>query len=414
MRNYHILYDLQLSSVDKEGNFVLEKDSNVNFATKLIKYIKEYFPDKYTFSMIVPYRNNDLELFKYAESIIVPEYYTNKVFSSRYNWNVDDINEKLKDTLHKCDIIWTNNPTLVNNWKTLLNELKLDKVKIISYNHWIDSDLYPKISHKIPYFIRQCEGSLLADLQLCNSKEGVKQITNVTKKFFKLNELKKIGIELCIDFLPPIIDILEIISYYQDKNVEKEIKILYNHRLSSLGYYNDALNRFLHVLSRLYQNSSIKNISVVFTDPSNKINVNNIDIFLKNCIDAAPYHYSVKNLDRKEYLKELWDSDICVSTFYDNGGCWSMSLAEAMIANNAIVIFDCNAYKEMVPKDFKYKVKNEEEFFIKLMEIIVNVDKRNYNNLVSKKYYVNNYYPKIIIDKFDYLVERIFEGDQDV
>lgn len=157
-----ILYNLQLSFIDKNGTFLLNKDSNFSVFYNIAKSMAKYYPDKYQFVVLLPDDQTGAEMLEEIPNVIqiFSDTFTKRVFSSRYHWDADKMGEVIKE--FKPDMVWENNPTLVNNWKTLLLEEKMiDKVKVLTYNHWIDTPEMPKIDHRAPYYVRQCERGCL-------------------------------------------------------------------------------------------------------------------------------------------------------------------------------------------------------------------------------------------------------------
>jgi hypothetical protein len=383
-----ILYGLQLSAVDKTGKFLLDKDSNFNFCKSMIKTFEKYYKGKYHHYVILPEYGclfSDIES-NNIDCVYHLDYYTNKVFSSRYHWNSNVARTILNKV--KPDIIWENNPTLVNNWKTLLLEEGLiDKVKIVSYNHWPHNTEYPKIDRRCSYLYRQVEAIHLSDITLCNTDFVKQQLID------SINELENINLEITgcsyIQSIAPIID-CEKIEKYNCKKREDIIKIIYPHRLSSISYYKDAFDNFIYALNKLKERKLNKKVEVILTDASGKIkdrkdikfkDSKNIKLILKN------------NMNREQYYKELNDSHICVASFRQgNGGGFSMSLLEAIFANNACLIPSHSGYRYMAPDKFNGWIFD----ICTQLQLLIN-DNDIYNkNVKDLKEYYKDYNIKII------------------
>jgi glycosyltransferase involved in cell wall biosynthesis len=394
-----ILYNLQLSAI-KDGKFLLDKDSNFRVINNTIKAFNKYCEGQYEHYVLIPHNlTGDIATCNDIKYIYCDNY-TTKVFSSRYNWHVEEMNKLLLEI--QPDIIWENNPTLVNNWKTLLLENKLiDKIKVISYIHWIDSENYPKIDRRTPYLIRQFEGHILSDMVLCNSNEAISQI----KEQFKEMHYRQYNDAKIFKF-PPLInedEFKNIVSKSDDV-----IKIIYNHRLSNMSYYDEPFKLFLKILNRMKQIKTGKRINIILTDASGKIKYredidfkdsNNIKLILKN------------NMDRIDYLNELKSCHICIGLFQKEfGGCWSISLAESIMSGCAVVMPNYSGYGEMIPKNCAGIIDNNINRTIDLLEQLTNFkDLRNFNSKEKIKFYKKNYNSKKLILELNRRIKEMYK-----
>jgi hypothetical protein len=397
-----ILWHLQLSAIDKNnGKFLTSKDSNFSVCSNIIKGLNQ-LDCTYRHHILVPDRI-EFEKCDLPNTEFINYDYTTRVFSSRYDWN-SVLTENIINTI-KPDIIWENNPTLVNNWKTLLLEMKLiDKIKVVSYNHWIDTDAYPKIDRRCPYSFRQYEGALLSDLHMCNSLEAKNQILQSGLKLF--NNVNRIPANRTIT-VPPF-------SFYEDilKNkVEKSenIKIIYNHRLSSLPYYNTAYCLFCEVINNIIDKLE-KPIEIIFTDASCKLD--NKDSIKINENEKCKVTL-MRNLSKDDYYKLLWSCNICVGTFLPgNGGAWSISLYEGILTDNAVLVPDHAGYKEMVPFNFIGLIEpNLTDTSEKLLKLINNENWRNSNSEIAKTFFLENYDSTIICAKLDFCLRNLWNKE---
>jgi len=409
-----ILYNLQLSSVGKHGKILLDKDSNLILWQNTVIAFNRYLKNEYEHHVIIPdstlsegFHGYMLKNTHYHVSGLT---HTNSAYSGRYHWHANEMRNILRKV--RPDVIWENNPSLVNNWKTILMEEKLiDKIPVITYNHWVDSIHYPKLDRRCPYSMRQAEGFLLADLILCNSHFIKEQIQEQVKETFKetfIQLYKKKPLGSYIHPFPPIMDEYEFQS--KNYNIEKRdvVRIIYNHRLSSLGYYKDSFKMFLAVLNQLKTRSLKKPVEVVITDVSGKIKERK-DIDFE---DGSGVRIILKgNMDRKTYLKEMFNSDICVGLFpHGNGGGWSISLAEGIMTGCAVLIPEHSGYAEMAPEYSSVKVYPKmRQVKEKLMKLINDKQERNKNSRIAFEFYDSNYNSKKLIMDLHKKLKKVFK-----
>ncbi len=420
-----ILYHLQLSNVDVNKQFNMSKDSNFSFFCNLSAALEEYFPGKYQFHLLVPSEmfvsKEDIRILSKMGNktlILHRSDYSRNVFSSRYHWDDYEMNYKIK--LIEPDIIWENNPTLVNNWKTLLLEMNLiDKIKVVTYNHWIDTEEYPKIDRRAPYTIRQAEGYLLSDLYLCNSKEACQQVEDGVIMWF--SNWKTPYTFTKLHNIPPIISEKEIADskiYEKDEQIVDDdvVRIVYNHRLSSLPYYKSAYDFFMKNFSSMLRDkrfkTKLKNVKceIIFTDVSSKTCLDKLQKDLK--IPKEFKNITIRHesgLSRNSYLKLLRSTDICVGTFVEKfGGCWSMSLAEGILTENAVLIPQHSGYLEMVYSEhYLGMFSNAEDFKSKLYALMVSQKYRSLFASQAYKHYMSKNSAKKVVTKLDKLLNNI-------
>ncbi len=390
-----ILWNPQLSCISKDTHeFLLENDSNFNFFTNIVNGCNKYLPNKYKFLILIPHGSK----YVHAENVsFIMTNFNKRVFSSRYDWDSEKYSNMIIE--FQPDIIFENNPTLVNNWKTLLLEEKLiDKIKVVAYNHWIDTYEYSKIDARCPYFIRQLEGLLLSDAYLCNSKFAILQIKEQFIKTFPLMLRNKD--ESCFDKLFAVQPIINEENLF-NSGYNRDIKILYNHRISTMRYYDDAFKKFLNILIELEQFLENK-IEVIFTDVSGKLSSRN-DIPLK---DTKHIKIILKNnLSREEYNKVLKECNMSVSTFSNNGGCWSMSIAESILSNYIVILPNHSGYKEMVPDNYSGLCEDIQSYVKKICYYVNHPYDCTIENV--KNFYLSNYSSEIVINKLDKILTNL-------
>lgn len=396
-----ILWNLQLSAIDKNTKtFLIEKDSTFSICENVIK---AFYNKHYDFSHVILLPSNSYQVSPLPNSIFeTSSNYITSVFSSRYQWDINCFSKILLK--HHPDIIWENNPSLVNNWKTLLYELNmLDKCKIITYNSWIDSDKFPKIDRRCPYAIRQFEGAMLSDLCLCNSNEAKQQIIKHTAAdFFSPQTIEKYQskIQICAPFVEEK-DILK----HETTKPKDHVAIVYNHRLSSLPYYADGYNIFCKLINNISNRVFKLPIKIYFTDVSGKLTtVTDIPIEKSKNIEII----LAKNLTKEDYYKLLWQTHICAALFKEeNGGAWSISLADGILTKNAILVPNHSGYKEMVDPNFKWLINtfDIESLSNTLYNLIENEELRHINSTQAFTYFLNNFSSDVLSSKLFNLIK---------
>jgi hypothetical protein len=396
-----IFYNLQLSFIDKNGKFLLNKDSNFSVFYNIAKGFAKYYPE-YNFFTIIPKESIGSEILKELPNVIYKrvDTFTKRIFSSRFQWYSDMMSQVI--TYAEPDLIWENNPTLVNNWKTLLIEDKLiEKTKVLTYNHWIDSPWYAKTDNRAPYFIRQCEGAYYADKILCNSEEASTQIVGCVSEIlpWAFDRVVK-----NIDTLAPYIDDETLTAIPSTREDAAEYNIIYNHRLSSLPYYDKPYKLFLEAVEQLKEFKVLQMpFKIHFTDASGKLSSrddipvtdsNNVKLFLHN------------NLAKNEYWDLLSKMDVCVGSFLDGyGGAWSISLAEGILAGCNTIVPNHSGYKEMVPEDYEFLLTFSDPRELKSLILEAAISEPN---TTAKEFYLKNYSMKVLSTKLDKILHGMF------
>lgn len=335
-----LLYDLQLSFIDKaSGKFMTEYDSNFNFC----RGICENLANDVDITVMVP-SEKQTQLFTHIQS--AEEFqltYNQNVFGSRFT---DFCNmEELKTAIDKVepDFIWTNDMVRVPSYKLLTN------AKIMSYSHWIDNRIMPKISVDKTFIFRQAEGAWKSDLTMVNSQYGIKLFIDGLYDYFRPNIIEDINKKIIA--VPPLIDPYHIVH---SEKFEKPT-FMFNHRLSSLPYYQHNYDEFVKACNQLDFD-----FEVLLTNPSGYI------------VKDLPKYMKIVHTDSyDEYLKILSKCWACVAVFPDSHGTWSMSISDAIIANTLVVVPDRFGYPEMVQKNYPFLFKDTST----LVEQMTNIGK---------------------------------------
>ena len=107
------------------------------------------------------------------------------------------------------------------------------------------------------------------------------------------------------------------------------------------------------------------------------------------------------NMNRIEYLDTLKNSDICVGLFKkENGGCWSISLGESIMAGCAVIMPEHSGYAEMISNhslDIIYDDNDTKRTIFLLQSLVNYASMRASNNKEKKDFYIKNYNSKKLI-----------------
>ena len=389
-----ILYNLQLSAIDKTTKeFLIFKDSNFSVFYNIANSFNKFFKDEFEFICLIPAETSASILsrdYNLPNVVYVPIAMNCKdLYSLRFNWDAKRMTDLVLE--YKPDIIWENQPSLVNNWRAILTWHKLvNEIKIITYNHWIDVDRYSKVERESLYGIRQSEAAMLSDLYLCNSLEARNQIWEMIEE------------NLSIKRYTPIVNVYSLAPFIDDEhtyeilrsariNETNKIKIVYNHRLSEFPYYKDGFNLFMKVIEELKKDNDLNGFSIriIFTDASEKLQSRE-ELPVK---DSPNIRLELrKGMNKAAYYNFLVSCDIGVGTFTPNGGCWSISLAETILMKIATIVPNHSGYKEMVPSNYPLLViPTVEDVTGNLKKLILNQSFRENCIIEAYNYYVEHY-----------------------
>lgn len=345
-----MIYTLQLSSV-RENEYYPLSDSNYNFAKNLILGIRKIL-DENELRIIALFpgqlnKSNEEDVAKFLSNISV-EFekipMTTNVFGTRFDFNYNLARALVEDC--DPDFIFENNPVHVRAWKTVINDLKTfgqmpkDRdIKLITYFHWLDSPLYPKVPKEISYWLRQAEGVITADYVMFNSYYAMDQIVESFEKTILKSYFDTYGLSKKFFKIPPSFSE----SILEDKiSFEKDNGIIFNHRLSSLPYYKENFNNLVQLLVK-FNNEHDFFPRVYFTNPSRK------------SIPELPFRADFVEFDEDTYhdLLGSYNVGIAPNFFVNSFGMWSIATMEAGIFENAVILPYKFGYIEMAKKEYK-------------------------------------------------------------
>lgn len=188
------------------------------------------------------------------------------------------------------------------------------------------------------------------------------------------------------------------IEYINNKRKDKtKPKIIYNHSVDKNEDYNKAFIKFVDVIKHLNERIAFK-VDVLFI--GNNSEIESLDLIFSN-MDMINI-IQKPSLNYSEYIDELWEGEIVVSTFdYNDKVEWSREIVDGIFTNNAILIPDNTLSDEIVDEQFKWK-HNGDVIGIskKLLGLISNMNNIEINCTESKSIYINKYSNDSMVNKF--------------
>jgi len=350
----NILYVMQQSIYNNEGKW-LSADSNINmfagFARELVKHVDWHLYVLIAqLNMFADIESYD-EIFQHENITYIPYYFPVDAFRNRYNFSVSSfeyILDQYPSTVIDFDVIINNITEQSRNIKTLLHLKKLN-TKLITQCFWIDAPEIgeAKVAKEISYDWRQTDGFECSDLAVftCNSTKSA-FIHNAMQKF-NPRIVKKIESKSTVwDFGYSIDEALVPIS--KQEHPEK-VRVLFLNRLSGINYAHHL--EFIEAVNNLYHKR--QDFEVVFTNPSRKVEPK----LIRASCEAAIKYNDDKPLNREEYWRLLWGSDISVHLFTMEryGGC---ALRESIEAGNIPVVANIFEQSYIVGSDFPQVMVN--------------------------------------------------------
>ena len=380
-----ILVNTQISSYDLDGNPLIDSDSSWNLTQGYANALAEAFPGKYDFLFIVPGRpflaptiGSDWEVWE-------DEHIPKDAFQARFDFGFATRNAAV---YYKPDIIFECDPCKVLNWK-----YTCPGVPVVCYNSWIETPIYPKTKN-YSLMWRQAEGSNFAEATLCNSLEAKRQIMHASQYSGTFLPEKS------VHTVPPLVDERpwDHIRKFEGWPGET-VKLMYNHRISEFKYYKDAWEAAIRMTNECATEHPDITFVLYVSNPSGKrLNPMQID---------KPRNVRIvgqgDSLDRDAYTNRLHMMDIVLTTFQnDNGGCWSMSMAEAMLAGCGIIAPDHGGYKETVGPNFPH---------YHLTDLVNNRFSLMESNRIAREHYMRYYSSFETVRKLHDVLTKVHSGE---
>lgn len=339
-----ILSYLNVSNISK-----LEADSGYIFQKLLFQAILKIRPNTEIY-FICPEKTPHID--DRVTMLPIEDNYFNK-YSVRFNFSWNKFMEKAL-ILEDVDFAIINQPELTSNFRALFSVIGNNKVKVVSYLHYIPIEKPPS-KGKINYtesmnhggivsaiFSRQLEAVLISDYYVTCSKFAI--------EFIKSNALlvnESIGKQISskIKIIPPPISLNEA----EEQRVERQFSkktLMYNHRLYS--HYGTEL--IFEWLSELY--SKRQDFEVLVTDPTgdrsherNKLD-KSVNRF-RDWLEDMPF-IKIKNIkDHDKYYKTLWKCYAGLAPLKPSA-LWSMSVVDLLACGKPVFAPNYACFPEML------------------------------------------------------------------
>lgn len=408
---------LQPSVKDESNRFRLFSDSSWNFVCNIISGLQYHYPNL-RLVLLLPHKNQlarvdsaDLNLRTHATTridwervTIHPIYYCPQIFLSRHHFDSREILGVCK--LHKPRFVWITDPCQVLAWKTALHYTNsTSHVPIICCNNWIDVPYQPRVPPHLSFLISQIEGVLCADITLFNSQAAVRLFEDSVRKLLSPEARHTLALK-CQTMAPsidlPTIDELRPASYptskFQAISSGRPIKILFNHRINELEFYQSNWQNAFNLLHTLYVEGH--SFEVLCTDTAE-------EKMRRMLLSAYPFIRFAPQLPYKEYISNLWSSEICLGLF-SHEGMWSMSLVESMATYCATIVPNHSGYREMVPANYPGLADPNEfdENLNLLRRLFIDTEFRRHLAYIGASYVREKFSNREVIHSISPLIEK--------
>lgn len=344
-----ILWIPQISCMSSDRKVLLNKDSNITFLRKLLstQMFKRNEVDV-CFEFNMKHEDLDNDFWKNFDGVVFRN--TKREFAGAFNERFDFDSSRfmeIKNNNEKYDIIFVNEPSKVLPLKNIFKESK-----VVTYIHWLAADNMKFLEY------RQREGIENADLCFVNSN-------------FVIYKMKKLGYNTnnVRVFYPTANEEI------MDLKVDVGMNIIYNHRLSSDGYYKSAYNNLVRVMDMLEDDLGLENMpTVYFTNPSGK------DFDVEK---DKPYFKKVELSDTETYVNFLKSKEVGIhlNTFFDSEGMWCSSTTDCACYGVKCLLPKKFGYAEIFSDDYYGYCHNVEEMYVKLRSTILSGSKIGFETM---------------------------------
>jgi len=371
-----ILWYPELSSWNKQTDkVILSADSN---GLVLYGFLK-FFDKDTTVTVILPdtdriYDCDDIvykTIEEKARFIIDIDMFPNS-FAQRYTFDFVKLYNLID--LKNYDVLINNEISLTRNWRALQLAQKADKLKIISWFHFVVFPNDLKVDANINYWYRELDGMLVSDAIFFQGKAVKDEVIKYLERNYK--NLAKVIRDKCynVNFVYSYEDIME---HKIKKSYEKIIIIIPN-RISIATRYSshDLFIKVLNILAKKYD------FEVWFTNITQSVSTGE----LKNVCKFKFKNLSESRvLNRTEYYKKLWEANIVLVGLQDlHGGA---SLREAMAAKCLPIMPYMYEYKNLMPKTYfgyyNFNVNSLKQSLEKTFEFIKKSSREKIENLCT-------------------------------
>lgn len=338
-----ILWIPQVSSKSIDGKLLLNTDSNISFFLNLMN--SEFGRENdvsIAFEYGIPSEFRKMILCSGVERIFEN---SRRNFTNAYIERFDFDSEYFEriNSINNFDIVFVNEPTKVVAIKNIFKNSK-----VVSYCHWLAMDNMKEIE------LRQIEGIIASDIAFFNSNYTIKRILGRYKEFENIENVELVKVQ------PSYVG--------KERPIKKNAKmnVIYNHRISSDGYYKKAFESLLYVMDSIEKKLKHKNIEmpvVYLTNPSGKTLPKEYE---------RTYIKEIKLSTKEEYDEFLSSNEVLIhiNTFFDSKGMWSMSTVDSACTGNVCLLPYKFGYKEMFDSNFAGYCENEKDMIRKLYKLL--------------------------------------------
>lgn len=212
-----LLIQTQLSNYTSDGKFVLEADSGwqmcINRAREMLKLVPDLHidimgpwrdeDDMDGMGQLIthPYKVNEDLWTKHGESGdkrlgYVPYYVTPHALTTRYEFDMYDLNRRLNLEKHaddpslKYDVVYVNDPMHLRNLKAMFFIKGGYQPKFVVHSHFIDDPSAPKFPKEASLWLGQCEAAIRADYNFWQCESAMNVFFKEFGEFFNQDVLK--------------------------------------------------------------------------------------------------------------------------------------------------------------------------------------------------------------------------------
>ena len=257
---------------------------------------------------------------------------------NRIHFNHFEMIKKLDWRDCPIDMIFTNQPEITTNLKSLFYDASNLKPKIFGYCHWFDFK-------KQINWESQLNSNILGILEMetcyLNTQSQKDLVLSEVKEVFSDKVIKTLNEKLVV--LPP--SITE--SMIRPSVKPYENIIVFNHRPNK----EKSFNQFISVIKTLWEKRQDFKVWIPLLKPSDKLN-------------KEEWVYSDRWNNKKKYYDELRKCAVGISPKQPYGG-WSISTTDGNMCGVPYIMYDSENYKELNPNADFY---SSDEELVKLLD----------------------------------------------
>ncbi len=319
----HVLDVLNLSNGRN-----LDADSGIRLKHEFLRHVLRQRSDLF-FHLIVSHKLPEWFTQGFSERIrLIPLDLVTRQRGGAFSFNPEELAELIDLRNYEIDLVWLNQPELVNAYLFLLNRAHFLDVHSFCYVHWMDWKRWGSVRNRRNEAgnLASLGGMLASRLIGCNSQFGRQKILMTAKPWLSESAYK--GLEERLIPLYPGIDASEIKSVRNSKPRDKVKTLVFPYRALRYTGFPYLLNH----LQKLWHRR--QDFRLLLTDPSQSRAIQRLGTRL-------PF-IEILALSRSEYLKVLWEADIVLG-MHNGWNQWSLAAVEAL-ACECIPLFSSETF----------------------------------------------------------------------